>query len=361
MSLNALKAEIAKHYGTPAVVIDLDVVESNIARVQAMCDAAGIANRPHIKTHKIPEIAKMQIAAGAKGITCQKLGEAEVMADAGIDDIFISYNLLGEQKTGRLGQLLARAHVRVAADNAVVVEGLSHAGQIAGRPLEVVVECDTGRKRAGVETPQEAITLAKQIAASPHLTFAGLMIYPPETKMSETQDFLDTAHAGLRDAGLPTGLVSSGGTPNLANLFKLRGITEHRAGTCIFNDRMIMQVGLAEEKDCALNVFATVVSRAAPERGILDSGSKTLTSDPGRGLEGYGIILEHPQARIQQFAEEHGFLDLSACNERPMIGDVVRIIPNHVCVVVNMVDRLVVVRGHELIGDWPVAARGCIV
>ena len=152
MSLKALKAEIAGTYGTPAVVIDLDVVESNIARVQAMCDAAGIANRPHIKTHKSPEIAKMQIAAGAKGITCQKLGEAEVMADAGIDDIFISYNLLGEQKTGRLGHLLARTQVRVAADNPVVVAGLSHAGEIAGRPLEVVVECDTGRKRAGVET-----------------------------------------------------------------------------------------------------------------------------------------------------------------------------------------------------------------
>jgi D-serine deaminase-like pyridoxal phosphate-dependent protein len=183
MSLKALKAEIARTYGTPAVVIDLDVVESNIARVQAMCDAAGIANRPHIKTHKSPEIAKMQIAAGAKGITCQKLGEAEVMADAGIDDIFISYNMLGEQKTGRLGQLLARSQVRVAADNPVVVEGLIHAGQIAGRPLEVMVECDTGRKRAGVETPQEAISLAKQIAASPHLCFAGLMLYPPEAKM----------------------------------------------------------------------------------------------------------------------------------------------------------------------------------
>ena len=361
MSLNALKTEIARRYGTPAVVIDLDVVESNIARVQAMCDAAGLNYRPHIKTHKSPEIAKMQIAAGAKGVTCQKLGEAEVMAEAGIDDIFISYNLLGEQKIGRLGHLLAQTNVRVAADNPVVVEGLIQAGMIAGRPLEVVVECDTGRKRAGVETPQEAVALAKKIAASPHLTFAGLMLYPPETKMPETQVFLDTTHAGLRDAGLPTGVVSSGGTPNFVNLFKLRGVTEYRAGTCIFNDRMVMQVGLAEQKDCALHVYSTVVSRAAPERGILDAGSKTLTPDPGRGLDGYGIILEHPQARIQQFAEEHGFLDLSACNERPGIGDIVRIIPNHVCVVVNMVDRLVVVRGHELIGDWPVAARGCIV
>lgn len=360
MSSNALKAKISKQYGTPAVVIDLDVVDKNITRVQGLCDAAGVANRPHIKTHKSPEIAKMQIAAGATGITCQKLGEAEVMADAGIDDIFISYNLLGEQKVGRLGQLLARAHIRVAADNPVVIDGLPQAGIMAGRPLEVMVECDTGRKRAGVETPGDAVALAKQIAASPHLRFAGLMIYPPETKMTETQQFLDIAHAGLRDAGLPIGIVSSGGTPNLVNLSNLRGVTEHRAGTCIFNDRMVMQAKLAEDKDCALTVYTTVVSRAAPERGILDAGSKTLTSDPGRNLDGYGIIVEHPQARISQFAEEHGFLDLSTCNERPNIGDIVRVIPNHVCVVVNMVDRLVVVRGDELIGDWPVAARGCI-
>ncbi len=361
MGLSQLKAQIARDYGTPAMVIDLNVVENNIARVQAMCDAVGVANRPHIKTHKSPVIAKMQIEAGAKGITCQKIGEVEVMVDAGIDDIFISYNLLGEQKIGRLGQLLKRAKMRVACDNQTVLDGLPEAGIIAGRPLEVMVECDTGRKRAGVETPQEAIDLAKQIAANKHLTFAGLMMYPPESKMAETEDFIATVRAGLREAGIEINEVSSGGTPNLANLGKIKAATEHRAGTCIFNDRMMMRNGHATLDDCALNVYATVVSRAGAERGILDSGSKTLTSDTGGGLDGYGLILEHPQARIAQFAEEHGFLDLSACNDRPVVGDVVRIIPNHVCVVVNMVDRLVVVRGHELLGDWPVAARGCIV
>ena len=242
-----------------------------------------------------------------------------------------------------------------------MLDGLPEAGIIAGRPLEVMVECDTGRKRAGVETPQEAIDLAKQIAANKHLIFAGLMMYPPESKMAETEDFIATVRAGLREAGIEINEVSSGGTPNLANLGKIKAATEHRAGTCIFNDRMMMRNGHATLDDCALNVYATVVSRAGAERGILDSGSKTLTSDTGGGLDGYGLILEHPQARIAQFAEEHGFLDLSACNDRPVVGDVVRIIPNHVCVVVNMVDRLVVVRGHELLGDWPVAARGCIV
>ncbi|WP_460451458.1 D-TA family PLP-dependent enzyme [Alsobacter sp. SYSU BS001988] len=360
MSIEELKAEVSRRYGTPALVVDLDVVERNIARVQALCDAAGVANRPHIKTHKSPVIAAMQRDGGAQGITCQKIGEAEVMAEAGFDDIFITYNLLGEEKMGRLGRLLDRARMRVAADNPTVVAGLPEAARIGGRDLEVVVECDTGRKRAGVETPAEAVALARDIASRPGLAFAGLMMYPPESRMAETQAFMDEALAGLRDAGLQARVISSGGTPNLAHLGKLSGVTEHRAGTCIYNDRMMMRAGVATLEDCALTVYATVVSRAGPERGILDSGSKTLTSDTGGGLDGHGLILEHPEARIAQFAEEHGFLDLRACNDRPKVGDVVRIVPNHVCVVVNMVDRVVAVRGDEIVGELPVAARGRI-
>lgn len=353
----ALAEEIARVYSTPAVVIDLDKVEANIARLQAACDAAGVANRPHIKTHKSPELARMQVAAGARGITCQKLGEAEIMADGGIDDILISYNILGEEKLGRLGALQRRVRMIVAADNPVTIAGLPKAAEIAGRDLEVVVECDTGRKRAGVETPGEAVDLAKQIAASKGLTFAGFLMYPPEDCWPATQDFLDIANAGLREAGLEAGIVSTGGSPNIPNIGKLKGATEHRSGTSIFNDRMQIAAGVASLEDCALTVYATVVSRAGPERGILDSGSKTLTSDKG-GLDGHGYILEYPLARIAQFAEEHGFLDLSGSNERPNVGEVVRVVPNHVCVVVNMVDRLVTVRGDKLLGELPVSARG---
>jgi D-serine deaminase-like pyridoxal phosphate-dependent protein len=357
MSIEDLKAKVAREFGTPAVVVDLDVVDRNIARVQGLCDAAGVANRPHIKTHKSPVIASMQRDAGARGITCQKIGEAEVMAEAGHDDILIAYNILGKEKLGRLGRLLSRTKVAVAADNPTVVAGLPEAAAIAGRDLGVVVECDTGRKRAGVETVAEAVALAKDIASRPGLSFAGFMLYPPENAMEETQAFLDAAVAGVRELGLAPQIVSSGGTPNLLNLGKIKGVTEHRAGTSVFNDRMMLAAGVAQLQDCALTVYATVVSRASPERGILDSGSKTLTSDTG-GLEGHGLILEHPQAKIARFAEEHGFLDLSGCNDRPNIGDIVRVIPNHVCVVVNMVDRLIAVRGHEIIGELPVAARG---
>jgi len=354
----ALAAKIARDYGTPAAVIDMGRVERNIARVQAACEASGVANRPHIKTHKSPLLARKQIEAGARGITCQKLGEAEVMAAAGIDDILISYNLLGEEKMARLGALQAKATMTVAADNPVVIAGLRQAAAISGRPLAVVVECDTGRKRAGVETPAEAVALARQIAASKGLIFGGFMLYPTETGWTEAQAFFDEALAGVRTYGLDAAMVSTGGTPNLKNLGKLKGASEHRPGTYIYNDRMQVAAGVASWDDCALNIYSTVVSRAGPDRGILDAGSKTLTSDTGGGLDGHGLILEHPQARIARFAEEHGFLDLSRSNTRPAIGDVVRIVPNHVCVVVNMMDEVVMVRGDEIIGTLPVAARG---
>jgi D-serine deaminase-like pyridoxal phosphate-dependent protein len=352
-----LAAKIAREYGTPCAVIDMDKVERNIARVQAQCDSAGVANRPHIKTHKSPVLARAQIAAGAHGITCQKIGEAEIMADAGIGNILISYNLIGEEKMARLGAVQAKADVTVAADNATVISGLPQAAVQSGRTLSVVVECDTGRKRAGVETPAEAIQLAQQIAASKGLRFAGFMLYPTESGWEDAHRFYDEALAGVRAHGLDATMVSTGGSPNLKNLGKLKGATEHRPGTYIYNDRMQVAAGVAGWDDCALNIYSTVVSRAAPERGILDAGSKTLTTDTG-GLDGHGLILEHPEAKIARFAEEHGFLDLSRSNTRPNVGDVVRIVPNHVCVVVNMMDEVVMVRGDEILGTLPVAARG---
>ena len=354
-----LKDKIAQIYGTPAVVIDLDIVDKNIARIQGLMDRAGVANRPHIKTHKSPELAKLQRDAGAKGITCQKLGEAEIFADAGFDDILITYNILGAEKEARIAGLLQRSPVEltIAADNPFTLDGLSRAGVAAGRAVGVVIECDTGRKRAGVETAREAIALAKDAASRRGINFRGLMLYPPTDGWAESQRFVDETLVGLHEAGLTADIISTGGSPNIPNAGKLKGATEHRPGTYIFNDRMQVQAGVASLHDCALKVYATVVSRGGPERGILDAGSKTLTSDTG-GLEGFGYILEHPDAKIWSFAEEHGFLDLSTCNNRPNVGDVVRIIPNHVCVVVNMTDRVIAVRGEEIIGEMKVTARG---
>ena len=205
----------------------MDRVERNIARIQAACDAAGVANRPHIKTHKSPMLAQLQIAAGAKGITCQKLGEAEVMAEAGIDDILISYNLIGEEKMARLAALQAKANMTVAADNSTVIAGLPQAAAASGRPLSVVVECDTGRKRAGVETPGGGHRAGARDRGLQGAEFAGFMLYPTETGWAEAQKFFDEALAGVRAHGLDATMVSTGGTPNLKNRRQAQG--RHRA------------------------------------------------------------------------------------------------------------------------------------
>lgn len=357
---HTLKQTIMRDFGTPCAVIDLDKVEQNIQTAQRLCAAQGLANRPHIKTHKSPILAKMQIAAGAQGITCQKLGEAEIMADAGISDIVIATNLLGAARSGRLAALQKRVALKVCADNRVSLTAYAQAAQDAGRPLEVLIECDTGQNRAGVETPQQALDLAQVIKDDPNLRFAGLLFYPPLNGWPHTQSFFDAVQAGLNHRGLIAGIVSTGGTPNFKNIGQLRGATEHRAGTCIFNDRMMIAAGFATQEACAYHVFTSVVSRAGAERGILDAGSKTFTSDIG-GLDGYGHIIEYPNARIDKFAEEHGFLDLSQTARKPEIGEIVRVIPNHVCVSVNMFDQLVAIRGDQVVACIPVAARGKLV
>ena len=355
-----LKQELIEQFGTPCAVIDLDIVDRNIAHLQSLCDAAGLANRPHIKTHKSPVLARRQLDAGAIGITCQKLGEAEVMAEAGIEDILIATNIIGAARSGRLAALQRRMSLKICADNPVSLAAYAEAGQAAERPVRVLVECDTGQKRAGVETPEEAVALARIIRDDPWLEFGGLMFYPPVDGWPATQKFLDSARDGLGELGLAADIISTGGTPNLVNLGRLDGATEHRAGTCIFNDRMMMAAGMADIGDCALDIFTSVVSRAGETRGILDAGSKTFTSDIG-GLDGVGLIREHPEARIHKMAEEHGFLDLSGCKEPPAVGDIMRVVPNHVCVAVNMVDQLVAVRGNDIVDVLPVAARGRLV
>ena len=356
----SLKQDIIERFGTPCAVIDMEVVDSNIARLQSMCARAGLANRPHIKTHKSPFLAKRQLAAGAVGITCQKLGEAEVMADAGIEDILIATNIIGAARSGRLAALQRRLPLKICADNPVSLAAYAEAGKAADRPVRVLVECDTGQKRAGVEAPGEALALAKMIRDDPWLEFGGLMFYPPLDGWVATQGFLDAAREGLAELGLVPDIISTGGTPNLVNLGRLDGATEHRSGTSIFNDRMMMAAGVAEIGDCALKIFTSVVSRAGETRGILDAGSKTFTSDIG-GLDGFGLIREHPEARIHKMAEEHGFLDLSGCKAPPAVGDIMRVVPNHVCVAVNMVDQLVAVRGNDIVDVLPVAARGRLV
>jgi D-serine deaminase-like pyridoxal phosphate-dependent protein len=339
---------------TPVAVVDLDRLEANIARLQAYLSQHGIANRPHIKTHKIPQIAHMQLAAGAAGITCQKIGEAEVMADAGLDDIFIPYNILGAAKLERLAALARRARLSVTADSEAVVGGLSAAMAAAGLELPVLVECDTGLGRCGVQSPRAAAELALLIARSPGLRFGGLMTYPTG---AGTGPFMHEAARLIRARGLEVERVSGGGTPRMWQAHEHPEVTEHRAGTYVYGDRYILASGAMAPEQCALTVLATVVSRPTAERGILDSGSKTLSSDL-LGLEGYGALLEYPEAKVVGLSEEHGTVEFGACARRPEVGERVTAIPNHCCVVSNLFDEIVGVRGGEVEVVWPVAARG---
>ena len=282
------------------------------------------------------------------------------MADAGIYDILIATNILGAARSGRLTKLQKKIPLKVCADNSVSLKEYSKAARAANRPLDVLIECDTGQKRAGVEKTSEALNLIKSIIEDKWLKFIGLLYYPTLDGWEDTQLFHDNLTKKLDELNLKAKIVSTGGTPNFANVGKLKGATEHRAGTCIFNDMMMVEDGFAQISDCAFQVFTSIVSKANENRGILDAGSKTLTSDTG-GLEGYGHITEHPGAKIIKFSEEHGFLDLENCKKKPMVGDIVTVIPNHVCVAVNMVDELVLVQNNKVVKTIPVAARGMMV
>jgi D-serine deaminase-like pyridoxal phosphate-dependent protein len=342
---------------TPAVLVDLDRVERNLARFQAYCDRHGIENRPHIKTHKVVEFARRQVELGAVGICCQKLGEAEVMAAAGLRDILIPFNLVGAAKLGRARALAERVALRVSADDPLVVDGLAEAFASASRPLPVLVECDTGAGRCGVQTPEAARELALRIDRARGLRFAGLMTYPAKGAPERAAAFLAEAKASIEAEGLAVPTVSSGGTPDMWRAHEQSVITEYRVGTYIYNDLMEVACGAARLEDCALTVLTTVVSRPTADRAILDAGSKSLTSDLN-GQRGHGRIVEYPEAVIYGLSEEHGHVDLRACTTRPSIGEKVRVIPNHACPVSNLFDRIVTVRGEQVEGSLVVAARG---
>ena len=287
-------------------------MEDNIRRVQAHLARHGIGNRPHVKTHKIPAIGKMQMAAGAMGITCQKLGEVEVFVDAGVaDDILLTYNILGRAKTDRLVALIRRAPgLTVVLDNDVVAKELSEAGVRHGVDVRFVVDCDTGFGRTGVQTPEAALELARLAARLPRMQFRGLMTFP--NREPTTREFFERALALFDRAGMAVPVVSGGGTPTLFTAQNIPMLTEHRAGTCVFNDAMVVASGTATWDNCAMRVRATVVSRPTDGRAVLDCGTKVLTSDQ-YGMKGYGHVMEYPEAVVANLSEEHGVVDLSAC------------------------------------------------
>jgi D-serine deaminase-like pyridoxal phosphate-dependent protein len=351
---------------TPALLVDLDALDHNLKTMAGFFADKKAKLRPHAKTHKSPTIAHKQLALGAVGITCAKLGEAEVMVEAGVRDVLIANQIVGTTKINRLVGLLHHARVTVAADDPANLRDLARAAQERGVELDVLVEVNTGMNRCGVEPGQGAVDLAKVIADLPGLRFRGIQAYEghlvnirPQADRAERvaaamAPIVETRGL-IEAAGLPVEIVSGGGTGTFAQTGTVEGFDEVQAGSYVFMDATYSQVeGIGERFRHALTVLATVISRPKPERIILDTGRKTVGIDHGTPLlKGY---LEG--VKFESFSEEHTKLTAegTARNLRP--GDQVEIIPGHVCTTVNLYDRYIGVRNGVVETVWPIAGRG---
>jgi D-serine deaminase-like pyridoxal phosphate-dependent protein len=353
---------------TPAALVDLDVMRANLARLDDYCRRHGLAWRPHTKTHKSPVVAAAQLQAGASGLTVATLREAEVMAPL-TEDLLLAYPPVGPDKLARLLRLEPwPARLTVALDSLDVLEPLGRAAIAAGREVGVVVELDAGMHRVGVQSPEDVVRLAAAVARTPGVRYEGVMFYPGHIReRSEQQSLqllslsviLDRFFAALSEAGLSPRVVSGGSTPTIWRSHEIPGLTEVRAGTTVFCDRTTAAIGVCEWSDCAYSVLATVVSTAVPGQVVIDAGSKALSKEELRGEGGgFGALLDRPDVVVSALSEEHGLLDLTRTAWRPAIGERVRVVPNHVCVSVNLQEQVWGVERDVVVTSWPVAARG---
>jgi D-serine deaminase-like pyridoxal phosphate-dependent protein len=354
---------------TPLIAVDLDLLGRNIAEMAALAASYGVALRPHAKTHKSPHIARLQLEAGAVGLTCAKLGEAEVLVEqGGVTDILIAYPIVGDIKIQRLLHLLDRARVIVAIDTHRAAAALSQAISTRDRTLDIYLEVNTGQDRAGAYAGQEAVDLAVAISQMPGLRLAGVMTHEGHAGFSGPDDIaiiaekagqalVDTAER-IRCQGIEVTDVSVGSTPASWFTPRVPGITEMRPGTYVFHDNNAFRHGRIGPDRCAARVVATVVSRPASDRAIIDAGSKALALDPSPSHPGHGFIIGHPGAMIARLSEEHGVVTLPPGESGFDVGDRVEIIPNHICPAVNLTDEFVVIHNGHVVDRWPVAARG---
>jgi len=353
---------------TPVPVVDLDRLAHNLDQAAAYATTHGLALRPHIKTHKSPRVASEQLRRGAVGLTCATAFEAEVMSGV-CNDILVAYPPVGMRRAARLAALPPSVTVTVALDSLAAIEDAASAAREADRPIRVYVELDLGMHRVGVPKIDDAIALAKAVVARPPLEFAGIAFYPGHVRdsvdaQSAKLESLSSAVQGAIDAfdraGVRPAIVSGGSTPTLWRTHEIEGVTEFRPGTYVYNDRTTAEIGACGWDDCAFTVLATVVSTAVPNQAVIDAGSKALGREPMRGVEGegFGCVMNHREVVVKGMSEEHGILDLSNTTWKPSVGEKVRIIPNHVCVVVHLNDVIAGARGESVETSWPVSARG---
>jgi D-serine deaminase-like pyridoxal phosphate-dependent protein len=353
---------------TPALVVDLDRMEVNLDRAAAYAREHGLALRPHIKTHKSPALAGEQLRRGAVGVTCATPFEAEVMSGV-TDDILVMYPPVGARRAARLARLAQRVRLTVALDSEQAAEDLSQATAVAGSAVRVLVELDAGMHRVGVQSAADAVALARRVRTLPGIELAGLAFYPGHvrgpvadhaTQLAELTRVVGDVKREFQRAGIPLAVISAGSTPTMWRTHEIAGVTEMRPGTYIFNDRTTAEIGACSLDDCALTVLATVVSTAVPNQAVIDAGAKALGREPIRGAsgEGFGCLLHDPAVVVKSMSEEHGILDLSRSTWRPRVGERVRVVPNHVCIVVHLADVVYGIRQGAVVSSWPVAARG---
>jgi D-serine deaminase-like pyridoxal phosphate-dependent protein len=355
---------------TPALLIDLDVMERNLQRVAKYAREHALRLRPHTKTHKIPALGRKQVELGAAGLTVAKVGEAEVMIESGTPDLLVAYPVIGSKKLDRLMEVARRARVTVSLDSLTAARQLSEAAREAQVDILVLAEMDAGLGRVGVNPGQELIDLATGISRLPRLRLEGIAFYPGHIKSMQDHGEQDLENLSrliervveeLRAAGLPANIVSGGSTPTLFHSHKVRGVNEIRPGTYIFNDRNTVEAGACAWEDCAASILVTVVSTARPGQIIIDGGSKTFSSDrlATTGEPTHGLVREAPNAVFTKMNEEHGYVDIRKVeNTRFQVGDRLRVVPNHVCVCMNLHEQVYGIRGDTVEQTWPVAARG---
>jgi D-serine deaminase-like pyridoxal phosphate-dependent protein len=356
---------------TPALLIDLDIVERNLEWMQQKANSYRVALRPHIKTHKIPELAHLQMRLGARGITAAKVSEAEVMAAAGIKNIFIANQIVTTEKLDRLAALSKEVTISIGLDSVVAARKLSDVFAASGLTIEYLIEINSGLNRCGVLPGKEAVELFQALDNLPSLRFKGIFTHAgqvygadslsqvKEVSRFESTIMAETAQA-FAEVGTSPDIVSVGSTPTMKVWQGHEDVTEIRPGNYIFHDAIQVSLGAATLEECALSIVTTVISRPEKERAVLDGGSKTFGLDRGaHGKEmtsGFGLVVGK-KATLERLSEEHGIMTLDPTVELD-IGDKVRIIPNHACAVMNLFDRAYGLRDGKIVEEFKIAARG---
>jgi D-serine deaminase-like pyridoxal phosphate-dependent protein len=353
---------------TPALIVDLDIMERNLARVADYARQRNLRLRPHTKTHKTPAMGARQVALGAVGLTIAKVGEAEVMLGAGSPDLLIMYPVIGRSKLERLMRVARQTRLTVSMDSLEAARQLSDAASEAQVNVGVLAEIDVGMGRVGVAPGPELVELARGMLRLPALTFEGISFYPHikmlddegNAQLKAVSAMIDCALAGLRREGIAVNIVTGGSTPTLFDSHRFAGMNEIRPGTYIYNDRSVVSVGACGWEDVAARMLVTVVSTAKKDHMIIDGGSKTFSSDrlPLAGEVTFGLIEEEPDALFHKMNEEHGYVDMSRAKGRFQVGDRLRVIPNHICAAVNLHERVYGYRGDTVEQVFVVEGRG---